>query len=254
MKSAVAAVVVMSFAAVVCAEQSAPVDYRFEQVKRSVTVTESSRQPHAVEKGEHAQSGDKVTTGWFSYALIASDRHKAKFEIFSSTDVLLASGTPGVILSVERGRLRAVFDKITGNEPRVVETPGALLAVRGTQYDVEVDSAGRTTLDVWEGTVEVKSALLEQPLLVHAGEESSFGRREAPMARPIPDDRRKNAPPPREGDRTGTRSGGPHETGPHVTPREPGLEGHDHPEPQPGQQPPAPPHGSGHSSKPPESK
>ena len=187
------------------------------------------------------RAATRCTTGWFSYALIASDRHKAKFEIFSSTDVHLASGTPGVILSLDRGRLRAVFDKITGNEPRVVETPGALLAVRGTQYDVEVDAAGRTTLDVWEGTVELRSAQLKEPILVHAGEESAFGRHDVPTARPMPEDRRKNGPPAREGERTGPpNDGGQH--GPHNGPG-------DHGQPGPSQQPPPLPHGT--SRKPP---
>ena len=124
------------------AAQEAPVDYRFDEVKRKVLVT-SAKQERRVDKGEHAQGGDKVQTGWFSYALIASERYRAKFEIFSSTDVQLAEGTPGVILSVERGTLHAIFDKITGTEP----------------------------------------------FLVHAGQESTFSRREMPRAREMPKDR-----------------------------------------------------------------
>src|SRR5712691_7725110 len=174
MKTLVASLIALSVAGSAAAQQTA-VDYRFDDVKRKVVLTKA-KQESRVEKGQHAQSGDKVQTGWFSYALIAAERYRARFEIFSSTDVQLASGTPGVILSLERGRIRAAFDKITGNEPRVVQTPGALLAVRGTKYDVEVDNAGRTIVDVWEGIVEVRSSLLPQPLMVHAGEESSFGR------------------------------------------------------------------------------
>src|SRR5579859_1277186 len=106
------------------------VDYRFDEVKRNVTLT-TPNQEIRVQKGHRAESGDKVATGMFSYALIAADHYKAKFEIFGSTSVQLAGGAPGVILSLERGRLHAMFDKITGSEPRVVQTPGALLAVRG---------------------------------------------------------------------------------------------------------------------------
>ena len=174
------------------AAQEAPVDYRFDDVKRKVTVTSAKQERRVerrVDKGQHAQSGDKVQTGWFSYALIAAERYRAKFEIFSSTDVQLAEGTPGVILSLERGRLHAIFDKITGTEPRVVKTPGALLAVRGTQYTVEVTQNGNTTLDVFEGTVEVRSPLRPEPFLVHAGQESIFSRREPPRSTPMPKDR-----------------------------------------------------------------
>src|SRR6266581_2720640 len=144
----------MIIAALVLAAGVSQVDYRFDQVKRNVALNDVQVAP-----GHHAQSGDKVQTGWFSYALIASDHYRARFEIFSSTNVQLAGGTPGVILSLERGRLHAMFDKITGSEPRVVQTPGALLAVRGTQYDVEVDRDGNTNLKVYEGIVEVKSPL-----------------------------------------------------------------------------------------------
>src|SRR5216110_566565 len=130
------------------------IDYRFDQVKRKVVLNDAP-----IVAGHHAQSGDKVQTGWFSYALIASDHYRAKFEIFSSTNVQLAGGTPGVIFSLERGRLHAMFDKITGSEPRVVQTPGALLAVRGTQYEVSVDANGKTELKVYQGTVEIRSEL-----------------------------------------------------------------------------------------------
>jgi hypothetical protein len=167
------------------AEVPAPqIDYRFDQVKRKVELNASQ-----IAAGHHARSGDKVQTGWFSYALIASEHYRAKFEIFSSTNVQLAGGTPGVILSLERGRLHAMFDKITGSEPRVVQTPGALLAVRGTQYDVDVDREGHTSLKVYEGIVEVQSVMQpQQPMLVHAGEMADFGRHQAPNVRPMPDD------------------------------------------------------------------
>jgi hypothetical protein len=190
-------------AAAAATTPQAPVGYRFDEVKRNVVLKSANKESQAA-KGSRAQSGDHVHTGFFSYALIATDEHRAKFEIFSSTDVQLAGGTPGVILSLERGRIHALFDKITGSEPRIVQTPGALLAVRGTQYNVEVDGSGKATLDVFEGTVEIQSPLRPQPLLVHAGESSSFSRREPPPDHPMttPPDRRQgnpNAPDQRSG-------------------------------------------------------
>src|SRR5438067_3318270 len=201
------------------------VDYRFDQVKRKVELNASQ-----VAAGHHARSGDKVQTGWFSYALIASDHYRARFEIFSSTNVQLAGGTPGVILSLERGRLHAMFDKITGSEPRVVQTPGALLAVRGTQYDVDVDRDGRTNLKVYEGTVEVQSMMQAQPpLLVHAGEMADFGRHQAPNVHPMPDNGR------------GPRD--PHGMSDPGHGKDPRGDGRDHPQGRPPQGPP-PPHGT----------
>jgi hypothetical protein len=224
----------------------APVGYRFDDVRRTVTLkTEKQESPAA--KGAHAQSGDRVHTGWFSYALIAAEPQRAKFEIFSSTDIQLAGGTPGVILSVERGRIHAMFDKITGSEPRIVQTPGALLAVRGTQYNVEVDAAGKTIVDVFEGTVEIRSPLRPEPLLVHAGQSSIFSRREPPPDRPMktPDDRRQDAPGRREGAPPDPRGG--HDA-PGARPGDPGGHGAPPPggQPPPASRPPAqPPSGPG---------
>jgi len=198
----------------------ADIDYRFDQVKRKVELNASQ-----VAAGHHGRSGDKVQTGWFSYALIASDHYRAKFEIFSSTNVQLAGGTPGVILSLERGRLHAMFDKITGSEPRVVQTPGALLAVRGTQYDVDVDREGRTSLKVYEGIVEVQSVMQPEPMFVHAGQMADFGRQQAPNVRPMPDDHGRDG-------RGNNGAGGPG--------KDPHGDGRDHPQGQPPQGPPPP--------------
>ena len=68
----------------------------------------------------------------------------------------------------------------------------ALLAVRGTQFDVEVNREGETTLDVFEGIVEVRSSLQQPPFTVTAGQESLFGLRSPrrpPHARAPPQQR-----------------------------------------------------------------
>jgi hypothetical protein len=187
--------------------QQPSLGYRFDDVRRNVMVTHAGTQQRAA-KGAEAASGDTVATGWFSYALIGSARHRAQFELFSATTVTLASDTPGVVLSLERGRIRAAFDKITGSEPRTVQTPGVLLAVRGTKFDVEVNRAGETTLDVFEGIVEVRSPLQPQPLMIRAGEQSQFGPRRAPNVRPMPEERRRNGPDAERGqDRNGRPDG-----------------------------------------------
>jgi hypothetical protein len=226
MKTLLASLAMLAAAAATTPQ--APVGYRFDDVKRTV-VLKSANQQSPASKGLHAQSGDHVHTGLFSYALIAAEAHRAKFEIFGSTDVQLAGGTPGVILSLERGRIHALFDKITGSEPRIVQTPGALLAVRGTQYNVEVDDSGKATLDVFEGIVEVQSPLRREPIFVHAGQSSIFSRREPPPEHPTntPPDRRQGAPDHRDG---GDGHGGPGRPG------DPGAHGG----PPSGQPPPQP--------------
>ncbi|MEO8037005.1 MAG: FecR domain-containing protein [Acidobacteriota bacterium] len=232
-----------AFAATVSGPAPKPVvDYRFELVRRSVDL-ETAKQKVAATRGLKAESGDKIHTGWFSYALITSESHRARFEIFASTDVELAAGQPGVLLSLERGRLHAIFDKITGNEPRIVKTPGALLAVRGTEYSVNVATNGETTLDVFDGIVEVQSPLRTEPLFVRRGEAATFSRRELPpQAHPMepgmkPDGShpRVGQDQPRDGSRrtdppgAGPRPSGPNDSGRH----QPGM-----PSPMPPSSPP----------------
>jgi hypothetical protein len=238
MKTFLASLAMLTAAA--ASTPSAPVAYRFDDVKNNVVLKTANRESQAT-KGLHAQSGDHVHTGLFSYALIAAEQYRSKFEIFSVTDVQLAGGTPGVILSLERGRIRAMFDKITGSEPRIVQTPGALLAVRGTRYNVEVDQSGKATLDVFEGTVEVRSPLRPEPLLVSAGQSSTFSRREAPPDHPMttPPDRRQDAPDHRDGSET---HGGHDDHG--RSTGDPGARGSQPPGPPPSQpRPPQPPSG-----------
>ena len=242
MKTFLASLAMLTAAAATTTTPST-VGYRFDDVRRTVTLKTATQQSPAA-KGLRAQSGDRVHTGWFSYALIAAEPQRAKFEIFSSTDVQLAGGTPGVILSVERGRIHAMFDKITGSEPRIVQTPGALLAVRGTQYNVEVDAGGKTIVDVFEGTVEIRSPLRPEPFLVHAGETSSFTRRDPPPDHPMktPDDRRQDAPGRRDGAPPDPRGG--HDAPGGARPGDPGAHGAPPPPPPP-QPRPQPPSGPG---------
>jgi hypothetical protein len=234
MKTLVASLAMLAAAAATTPQT--PVGYRFDEVKRTV-VLKTANQESPAAKGLHAQNGDRVHTGLFSYALIAAEQHRAKFEIFGSTDVQLAGGTPGVILSLERGRIHALFDKITGSEPRIVQTPGALLAVRGTQYSVEVDDSGKATLDVFEGTVEVRSPLHPEPVLVHAGQSSVFSRQQPPPDHPT------NTPPDRRQAPSHPDGSDPHATGqqgaPH--PGDPGAHGTQPPGPPSAQPRPAPP-------------
>ena len=218
------------------------IGYRFEDVKRNVVLKTGTQETQAA-KGSQAQSGDRVHTGMFAYALIASEQHRAKFEIFSVTDVQLAGGAPGVILSLERGRVHAMFDKILGSEPRLVQTPGALLAVRGTQYSIEVDRAGKTMIDVFEGTVEIRSPFRPEPFLVHAGQSSSFTRQEPPPDHPMqtPNDRRPDA----QGHRDNPDGhGGPDDHG-HPS-NDPGGHGAQPPPASPQPRPPAPGPGGHH--------
>jgi hypothetical protein len=154
--------------------------YRFEEVKRTVYRLPGGDKGKEirVSPGEAATSGDVVRTGWLGRTVLAVPDRKARFEVFGSTRVKLASGEPGVLLVLEQGRIKAFFQAlIEGNaEERQVAVPGALLAVRGTRYGVEVDKGGKSTLAVFEGVVEVIRGTAGQEVFrVKAGEWTTFG-------------------------------------------------------------------------------
>lgn len=163
-----------------------PLQYRIESVTSKVTLGHEGTERRAT-VGEAAFAGDTIRTGWRGRTVVAAPDAAARFEIHPSTDAVLAGDEPGVLLTVRRGVIKAFFDALTGRDDRVVATPGALLAVRGTRYGVDVDTDGVATLVVFEGVVEVRSRLAGvAPVPVHAGERSRFGPRLEPRQDPMP--------------------------------------------------------------------
>jgi hypothetical protein len=154
--------------------------YRFDDVSGKVTV-EAADGSFRAEDDSVARAGDTVRTGWRGRAIVSVHERASRFEIYPRTRVKLTPDRPGVILLLEKGRLKAMFDAITGEDERIVETPGATLAVRGTRYGVEVDSQGNASLCVFEGVVEViPHDTTMQSTLVHPGDVVGFGPHHAP--------------------------------------------------------------------------
>jgi len=135
--------------------------------------------------GDRAHSGDALRTGSRSSAELAVPTRGALFSVGSKTTFRLAHDRPGVLLELDRGRVRAVFEPAPqGDErERLVTTPSAVLAVRGTEYGVEVEKDGDTSLVVFEGTVEVRDATgVGEAVMVHAGESTRIRRGHAAAA------------------------------------------------------------------------
>ena len=151
--------------------------YRFEEVKSKVVRSPGGDESRNVRvaAGDPAEAGDVVKTGLFGRTVLAVPDRAARFEVFSSSRVQLAGGEPGVLLVLEKGRLKAAFDAFTGaSEARRVAAPGALLAVRGTRYGLEV-AGGESVLAVFEGTVEVFPSDGTPSLRVERDEYCVFG-------------------------------------------------------------------------------
>jgi hypothetical protein len=123
--------------------------------------------------GDEAVSGDHLRTGSSSSAAIGVPSHTAVFRLQAKTSCTLAHDRPGVLLYLERGRLRALFGSYTGTDPRLVTTPSAVLAVRGTEYGLRVKKNGNTEIVVFSGVVDVNDPSGKNPpIRVEAGQQS----------------------------------------------------------------------------------
>jgi hypothetical protein len=168
-------------------EPNATILYEVVAVKGKL-VREEPAPEVKLRPGDQAASGSLLRTGWKSSAEIVVPEEGAHFTLGSRTQVRLSGDGPGVILEVGKGRLRAVFDKLTSGPTRErnVVTPSAILAVRGTEYGVAVSKSGETNVVVFSGVVDVTDLAAHGPAVsVQAGEYCMI-RRGQPPSRAMP--------------------------------------------------------------------
>ncbi len=166
------------------AEEPETLTYDVIAVKRKLLLATEDGE-RRLDVGDRAHSGDALRTGSRSRADLAVPARGALFRVNSKTTFRLAHDRPGVLLELERGRLRAVFEPAAEGDDRerLVTTPSAVLAVRGTEYGVEVEKDGDTSVVVFEGTVEVRDATgVGEAVRVRAGESTRIRRGRAAAA------------------------------------------------------------------------
>ena len=131
--------------------------------------------PWVLNVGDSVQPRQIIVTGADGYALLqVSDG--STFEVFQNARVVFRDN-PGNwkdLLEVFLGRVKVQIQKV-GGQPNYnkVRTPTAVISVRGTVFDVNVEDEDATTLVVVdEGQVEVEHALLPSghPKMLNAGE------------------------------------------------------------------------------------
>jgi ferric-dicitrate binding protein FerR (iron transport regulator) len=159
MKIFFAAVVTAAVATAAAPNGPAPLRYDITKVTRTLMLERGDAE-RELSPGDHAVSGDRLRTGSRSRAELTVQERAARFVIGAKTRFRLAHERPGVLLEVERGGVHGIFDPLPDGDhrERLVTTPSAVLAVRGTEYGVEVEKDGDTTVVVFEGTVEVRDA------------------------------------------------------------------------------------------------
>ena len=156
----------------------APIQYHVAEVRGKLT-RELPLPEQRVSAGSDLASGAVLKTGWRSTATLTVAAAATSFAVGPRTRVRLAATRPGLLLEIEKGRLRALFEKYAGDAApdRMVRTPSAVLAVRGTEYGVAVNRRGDTEVVVFAGEVSVREVGgREAPVNVGAGMTCSIPR------------------------------------------------------------------------------
>src|SRR6266849_5210324 len=107
-------------------------------------------------RGEQLPPGTILDTGSGSLLLLLSDGSEVIVRSHTRLQVQQPSLADPSYFQLLLGRIRALINKRTGGAvPFELGTPSAVIAVRGTQFEVEVNSRNVTEVDVVDGLVEV---------------------------------------------------------------------------------------------------
>ncbi len=142
-------------------------------------------EPWALFAGQSVSTGQTIVTGDDGFAeLQVSDG--SMFFVFPNSHVIFRKnpGSLGDLLDVFLGKVKVHIQKLGGNpNHNRIFTPTAVISVRGTTFDVEVDASETTVVIVDEGLVGVTHRLLPNfdELQIGAGE-SIVIYRDAPLA------------------------------------------------------------------------
>jgi len=130
--------------------------------------------PWALHVGDAIQVQQLVITGPDGYAQFqVSDG--STFEVFPNARVTFRSNYSNWkdLLDVWIGRVKVHIEKLNGQPNRnKVHTPTAVISVRGTIFDVDVDDSESTLVSVEEGQVDVRHRILNytEPKIINPGE------------------------------------------------------------------------------------
>jgi len=138
--------------------------------------------PWALNVGDMVQVRELIITGADGQARFqVSDG--STFDVYPNSRVVFRKNPPNWkdLLDVLVGRVKVHIQHLYGPNPNRVQTPTAVISVRGTTFDVSVeDEDETTTIEVEEGIVEVQHALLPRgnPKTLTTGESIKVYRNE----------------------------------------------------------------------------
>jgi hypothetical protein len=124
--------------------------------KGNVRLSLPGQVPSDPQRGEQLPPGTILDTGSGRLLLRLSDGSEVIVRAQTKLQVQEPSLTDPSYFQLLLGRIRAFINKRTGGAlPFELGTPSAVIAVRGTRFDVEVNPRNITEVDVSDGIVEV---------------------------------------------------------------------------------------------------
>jgi hypothetical protein len=139
-------------------------------------------------RGQVLPSGTVLDTGDGRLVLVLRT-DESEIIVQPHTRLVVKEPAPGNWDAIEilLGRVRAYIRKRTGGAPPFqMGTPSAVIAVRGTRFDVEVNGRGVSEVDVFDGLVEVASSTIPgSSVLVSPGFSTRVGMGTPPET-PVP--------------------------------------------------------------------
>ncbi len=124
--------------------------------KGNIRLSLPGQSPSNPLRGEQLPPGTILDTGSGRMLLRLSDGSEVLVRAHTRLQVQQPSLTDPTYFQLFLGRVRALINKRTGGAvPFELGTPSAVIAVRGTQFEVEVNPRNVTEVDVVDGLVEV---------------------------------------------------------------------------------------------------
>jgi hypothetical protein len=140
------------------------------------------------QRGEMIPAGTIIETGRGSL-LVVLRADESEILVQPHTHLVVKEPATGSwnALDIVFGRVRAYIRKRTGGAPPFqMATPSAVIAVRGTRFDVEVNERGVSEVDVFDGLVEVAgTGMTRGSVLVNPGFSTRVALGKAPEP-PVP--------------------------------------------------------------------
>ena len=140
------------------------------------------------QRGQVLPAGTTVETG-NGRLLLVLRADESEILIQPRTRLVVNEPAPGAwnALDIALGRIRAYIRKRTGGAPPFqMGTPSAVIAVRGTRFDLEVNAHGVSEIDVFDGLVEVAApGIAGASVLVSPGFSTRVGIGKPPET-PVP--------------------------------------------------------------------